>query len=191
MNKLITTVLLTIGLFFTNAVAEEAQMYVGLDLISSDNTVTKKVGTIETDADNDSDGFKLKFGALLNDGWRLQGYYLNETYDKPIIDGKHDTLNEIGLDVIKGFEVTPKLSPFIQGGIGYGWMDIQGYNESSINSFSVKLGAGVMYKITTNFELLAGLDLQARGWEDISFLTTTIKTSEASSKLYIGANVHF
>jgi hypothetical protein len=61
----------------------------------------------------------------------------------------------------------------------------------TINSFSIKLGAGVMYKITTNFELLAGLDLQARGWEDIAFLTTTIKTSETSSKLYIGVNFHF
>jgi len=186
-----TAVLLGTALLCTNALAEEAQMYVGLDLIASNNTLTTEIGTLETERENDSDGFKLKFGALLDDGWRLQGYYLNETYDRAVIDGKNDSLNEVGLDLIKGFEVTPKFSPFLQAGIGYGWMDINGYDKDSINSVSLKIGAGVMYKITQTFEVIAGLDLQARGWEDIAFLTTTIKTSETSSKLYLGANIHF
>lgn len=191
MKKIITASLLATTLLFNNAMAEEADMYVGLDLIGSSNTITTKIGSFETDRDNDSSGFKLKFGALLDEGWRLQGYYLNETYDRAIFDATNDNLNEIGLDVIKGFEITPQFSPFLQAGIGYGWMDINGYNDSSINSFSIKLGAGIMYKVTEMFELIAGLDLQARAWEDIVIGPVTTETSETSSKLYIGANLHF
>ncbi len=191
MKKLILTALLSLGICFTNAMAEESDMYIGLDLIASNNTITKTIGAFESEAENDSSGFKLKLGATLDDGWRLQGYYLNETYDKPLIDAKNDTLNEMGLDIIKGFTLTPQFAPFVQAGIGYGWMDINGYNKDAINSFGIKLGAGVMYKVTTTLEVIAGLDLQVRGWEDIAVLNTTLKTSERSSKLYMGANIHF
>jgi opacity protein-like surface antigen len=194
MKKIITAMLITAGI--TSSLAAESNLYVGLDLINSSNTFEFTAGSFSEEWDNDSSGFKLKFGSALNDGWRLQGYFLHETYDETIFDDKNDALNEIGLDLIKGFEVTPEFSPFIQAGIGYGWMDVEGLSETSIKEVSVKIGAGVMYKVTPAFELLAGVDFQVRKWQDIELFipnygTYTVETSEKSTKLYIGANVHF
>lgn len=195
MKKIIAAMLITAGITSSLA-ADESNLYVGLDIISSSNTFTVDVAGGSADFDDDSSAFKLKFGSALSDGWRLQGYFLHETYDETIFDDKNDALNEIGLDLIKGFEVTPEFSPFIQAGIGYGWMDVEGLSESSIKEVSVKIGAGVMYKVTPTFELLAGVDFQVRKWQDIELFipnygTYTVETSEKSTKLYIGANVHF
>ena len=194
MKKIITAMLITAGI--TSSLAAESNLYVGLDLINSSNTFTVDVAGGSADVDDDSSGFKLKFGSALSDGLRVQAYFLRETYDETLFDDKNDVLNEIGLDLIKGFEVTPEFSPFIQAGIGYGWMDVEGLSETSIKEVSVKIGAGVMYKVTPAFELLAGIDFQARAWQDIELFipnygTVTVETSEKSTKLYIGANVHF
>jgi len=191
MKKIVTSVLLGVSLLATSALAEETALYVGLDVFTSSNTFTVKALGQSADGDFDSDGFKLKFGSTLDNGWRVQGYYLHETYDETLFDDKNDAFNEIGIDIVKGFEVTPEFSPFVQVGLGYGWMDIEGYSETSIKAVSVKIGAGVMYKITPEFEAIAGVDFQARSWQDIELGTTTIETSEKSTKFYIGANLHF
>ncbi len=186
-------IILLTSIATTQTLAEESDLYVGLDIVGSSNTFTRKVGNVSVDADNDSSGFKLKFGTVQNEGWRVQGYYLHETYDKPVflLDNESDVLNEFGLDIIKGFEVTPKFSPFIQAGLGFGSMKVQGYDRSSANEVSFKLGAGLMYKVTPAFELLAGIDFQGRSWSDIIVGPVTLETSESSSKLYLGANLHF
>lgn len=193
MKKIVMGVLVGASLLTTSALAQESGLYVGLDLSTSSNTFTlKNASTGATaDFDDDSDGFKLKFGAAGSDGWRVQGYYQHETYDETIFDNKNDVLNEIGIEIIKGFEVTPEFSPFIQVGVGTGWMDVEGYSDNTMNSVSVKIGGGVMYKITPSFEAIAGVDFQARKWQDVQVGFTTIETTEGSTKLYIGANFHF
>ena len=191
MNKIVAGTLLCASLVGTNVMAEESELYVGLDVFASSNTFTLEANGVSVDADNDSDGFKLKFGSTLNEGWRVQGYYQRETYDETLYDNKNDVLGEIGVDVIKGFEVTPEFSPFIQAGIGYGWMDIEGYSDDTANEVSLKLGAGVMYKFTPMFEAIAGVDFQYRNWSNLTALGTEIEIDEKSTKLYIGANIHF
>jgi opacity protein-like surface antigen len=192
MKKIIATTVLGLSIFSAQLLAEDS-VYVGLDALSSSNTFTVKNDSTgaEADIDDDSKGFKLKLGVEYESGWRLQGYYLNETYDTPVFDDTNDVLNEIGIDFIKGFEVTPKFSPFVQFGMGYGWMNVDGYTDDSITAVSMKIGAGAMYKVTENIELLAGVDLQYRRWQDISIGTTTYEISEKSTKLYAGLNFHF
>ena len=169
-----------------------ADMYVGIDMLSSKNTFTVDVnGLGSASVDDDSKAFKLKIGSSNSDGWRYQGYYLRETYDVPVFDATNDALNEIGLDVIKGFEVTPEFSPFLQAGFGIGSMSINGYSESSILEYNLKVGAGLMYKITQSIEAIVGADYQYRAWQDIQVGTVTISTSEKSTKLYAGLNYHF
>jgi len=192
MKKIILATLLGTSLISTQALAEDS-VYLGLDILSSSNTFTLENTSTgaKGDADDDSTGFKLKLGIEYESGWRLQAYYLNETYDLPVFDATNDVLNEIGVDFIKGFEVTPKFSPFVQFGMGYGWMNVDGYTEDNIVAVSMKIGAGAMYKVTENIELLAGIDLQYRKWQDIQIGASTIETSEKSTKLYAGLNFHF
>ena len=189
MKKIIMGAALAASLLSTQV---SADMYVGIDMLSSKNTFTADANRLgSASADDDSKAFKLKIGSANSDGWRFQGYYLRETYDIPVFDSSNDVLNEFGFDVIKGFEVTPEFSPFLQAGIGIGSMSVNGYSESSIMEYSLKIGAGVMYKVISNLELIAGVDLQHRGWQDIQVGTVTVSITEKSTKLYAGINYHF
>lgn len=189
MRKIIIGTALAASLITTQV---NADMYVGLDMLSSGNTFSVDVsGFGSTEVDIDSKAFKLKVGTESNNGWRYQGYYLRETYDQTLFDASNDVLNEVGLDIIKGFEVTPEFSPFIQAGFGFGWMDVVGYTEDSIKEYSLKIGAGVMYKVIPQVELIVGVDLQHRAWQDIQAGTLTQSTTEKSTKLYAGINYHF
>ncbi len=191
MKKLFFTIILVTSLFTTVTLAEESKFYLGLDLVGSDNTFTNKLGAVSVDVDDNSDGYKLKFGAELDEGWRVQVYYQRERYDQPVYDNTNDVLNEIGADVIKGFEVTPEFNPFVQAGMGLGWMDVKGYSHTTANTLSLKLGAGMMYKFTPVIEGIAGVDLQYRDWEDVETFLGRIELSETSTRLYIGMNIHF
>lgn len=197
MKKILLSTLISSVLFVPATFAEpttsdtKSDLYVGLDVGTSKNTFTVDVGSASADIDVDSKYLKLKFGTVSESGWRLQGYFSSETYDEPLFDNTHDRLNELGVDVIKGFAVTPKFSPFIQAGLGYGWMNVDGYDTSSLKEFNLKVGAGLMYSITDMFEVLAGIDFQAKRWSDISNGTTTATITETSRKFYIGTNFHF
>jgi len=191
MKKMLLASLALTTLLSTQALAEGSNLYVGFDIIQDSHTFTFEGNGNSADADLDSAGFKLKIGTVSDNGWRFQGYFENITYDETVFDSTHDSLSEIGFDVIKGFEITPKFTPFLQGGLGYGWMDVDGYSEDSISEFNLKIGLGVAYKIIPAFELIAGADLQFRSWQDIEVLGTTIETTEANTKLYVGGNFHF
>lgn len=190
MKKILIGAVITASFLTTQTIASD--MYVGLDTIGSGNTFTVDVNSLGSgNADDDSKAFKLKVGSVSNNGWRYQGYYLRETYDTAIFDASNDVLNEVGLDIIKGFKVTPEFSPFIQAGLGLGWMNVVGYSEDSIRAYSLKVGGGAMYKVVPQVELVAGVDFQYRGWQDINAGSYTISTSEKSTKLYAGINYHF
>jgi len=206
MKKLVFSALVGCGLLATQSLASEKSVYVGIDYLNNSNTIEYSDKTEEVD--NNSKAFKFKIGFADNDNnLRTQLYFLSETYDEPIFDSSNDNLKEIGMDIIKTLPLTPKFLPFIQAGFGYGFMSIDGYNESSIAEVSFKVGVGAIYKITPKFELLGGLDFQYRKWQDREVTTTykytgvyynyysstteTIETDETSSKLYVGLNLHF
>ena len=199
MHKILPTILFLSTLMVNHTLANDtSELYIGVDFFKSSNKMTYKENSTQVDGpDRDSDGFKIKFGTQLDDGWRFQGYFLHEQYDASFINYADNTLNELGLDLIKGFEVTPKFIPFVLAGFGYGWMDVNGYNEDTITEINLKLGAGMMYKITPQFEAMIGIDLQGKAWQDYveyTFLpttSTTHETSERSVRYYLGANYHF
>ena len=192
MNKTIAGILLGTGLMTTQVMAA-SELYIGLDLLKSSNTFDVNIpGFGSGSTDIDSSAFKLKFGSTTNDGWRVQGYFAHETYDEPLFDPINDEMNGLGVDIIKGFEITPEFTPFIQGGIGFGWMDLEPgyYSEESISQSSIKVGAGLMYKFVPEVEALIGIDFQYRAWQEIDFGGATMETSEKSTQLYAGLNIH-
>lgn len=191
MKKIFISAVVTTSILSTYVNADNS-LYVGVDMMSSKNRFTLDINYAGSGSvDVDSSAFKLKVGTTSNDGWRFQGYYLRETFDKTLFDATNDTVNEFGLDIIKGFEITPEFSPFIQAGVGLGVMSVEGYNESSMSEVDIKIGIGVMYKIIPELEVLAGVDLQYKKWQDIQVGTSTVSTTEKSTKLYAGINYHF
>ena len=175
------------SLFSTQALAEGSGLYLGVDVAQNSNSFDANGNTV----DIDSGDFKIKFGTVSDSGWRIQGYVQFETYDKTLFDAKNDELLELGVEIIKGFEITPEFSPFIQVGLGFGSMEVEGYSEDSIGSYSLSAGVGVMYKIVPAFEILAGVDYQYRTWQEIDYGFTTLSAKETTTKLYAGANFHF
>ena len=98
--------------------------------------------------------------------------------------------------MIKEFETSSQVYPFVKVGLGAGSMSVDGYSESDINAVSVNIGAGVSYKATENLYLIGGIDYIGRSWQDIEYThslgdTTTISTSDSGFKPYIGANYKF
>ncbi len=181
-------------LLSSQLMAEESKvnLFIGLDLFSSNNTYKYENADFPTrEPSNDSAGLKFKGGTHISGGWAFQGYYQIENYDNPIYDSTNDDLNEFGVDVIKSFKLESNVSPFILVGLGYGWMDIDGYSEDSATEYSLKIGGGASYKFSSRFEGVVGLDLQQRNWSDIAINNTKFDASETSTKLYLGVNYYF
>lgn len=145
--------------------------------------------------DLDQDGIKVKFGAKLPSNIRIQAYFKNEK-----LEGADNRIYGLGAEFLKIFEVNSKLLPFIKGGAGYDWTDLETepglyLEEETIYGYSLKVGAGAMYQLTDTIELVGGLDLQYRKWQDIDlyygYRVVTIEQNDTSKKLYVGVNFHF
>jgi opacity protein-like surface antigen len=170
-----------------------SDFYVGLDVFGSHNRFDYDYAGISEKIDTDSEGAKLKFGALLVHDLRFQGYLLTEKFNEPPFDYTHDRLSEVGLDLIKEFVISPGFSPFIQGGVGYGSMDLDRYyyNKDTIEEVSFKLGFGAIFRVAQHVELMAGLDFQWRQWGDVRYNGYTLKTDDTSQRYYGGINFLF
>jgi hypothetical protein len=216
MNKIAAIVFAVLSIFSVSALADDTNatdgtndLYVGLNLFGTSDrfTYSSPDGLSESlypygssTTDYTSAGIQLVFGALLVYDMRLQGYFQTESFDKPPFDGNNKRLNEFGLDLIKAFPVSKSFSPFIQGGIGYGWMAIDpvNYFNSTVGEFNVKLGAGMIFKVSDSIELLGGLDYEWRHWSNLDRYTNflslnykTLQTNDTSVRYYVGINYLF
>lgn len=194
-KKLLATLLLV---FSFSAFAEEndtSDLYFGVDVFKSKLSYEFENKTFNTsnDFDTNSKGLRLKFGAISDNNWRVQGSFSIENMDDNVfsVDDTDGNLYEIGVDVIKGFEVSPDFAPFVLLGLNRGWMSVSGYNVSTIDSLALKAGAGVLYSINETLELTAGLDFKFRFWSEIEFIGQKIQPTDTSVTPYIGLNVHF
>lgn len=201
-HKLITVAAASAVFVISALHAEKSELYVGLDLFMAANHFNTDVsGSIDkTDTMRvDSSGFKLKFGTLQNYGLRFQGYFQYEQFEDPLFDPYNDGAVEVGLDLIKGFDVSEAFIAFVQGGVGYGWMqmDNDDYADKEImEQINLKVGVGLIYKITPEIEANLGIDLNLRRWSDIEYRTATnhyykSETSDSGPRYYIGANYQF
>lgn len=189
-----------LGLAASSLVASAAlaDVYVGVEYGAASNTTEREVtgsmnGTY--DYDNNYKDIKLKVGAGEDGGIKVQAYLSFISYDEYIFDNSNKDYTEIGVELIKEFEVSSSLYPFIKGGMGVGVMDVEGYSEDSILAVSLNLGAGLSFKATDNISLLAGVDYVYRKWQDIEFRdgwrTTTVSIADSGIKPYIGVNFQF
>ena len=193
MKKSAAFIVATLGAVSMSSAASASDLYIGLDVFGSHNRFDYDYAGLTQKTDIDSSGLKLKLGALLVYDLRLQGYVLTEKFDEPPFDYTNDRLTEIGLDLIKEFVVSPQFSPFIQGGIGYGAMDLDRryYDDDYIEEVNLKVGVGLMFRVTPSVELLAGVDFQWRGWSDVYYNNVKMKTEDGSQRFYVGIDFLF
>lgn len=190
-NKILLS-LLTSSMISGTAMAD---MYVGVEYGAATSQTTIESGSYSFEGDNDYSDIKFKFGAGSDGGFKAQVTLSLISFDEAVFDGKNSDLVEIGFDVIKEFEVTKELYPFIKAGVGYGAMSVEGYTESSIGEVSFNVGAGISYKAVEHLYIVGGVDYVGRKWQDIeyqtSFLPVTVTTTDSGFKPYIGLNYQF
>jgi opacity protein-like surface antigen len=192
-NKILLSLLVS-GMLSSAAVAGD--IYLGVEYGMGSNETEHEVNGVSASTyDNNYDDIKLKFGAGEDGGFKGQVTLSFISFDETVFDNTNSDLIEIGFDVIKEFEVTNSFYPFLKAGVGYGFMDVEGYTEDSIYEISFNVGAGVSYKAVDNLYLVGGIDYIGRKWQDIEYYswfgTTTVSTTDSGFKPYIGLNYKF
>ena len=207
MKKIVMILSACLLLGTTSLLAQEqrAKLYFGIDGFTGETNYNveysgyRPLALSDYDKDLDQDGIRLKFGAELEDNWRVQGYLQGEKIEE--MDNK---AYGVGVDVIKGFEVTPKFQPFVLAGVGLHSMELNDrdnavYDDDYTTGFSLKVGLGLMYRLTEAFELVGGLDWQYRAWSDVDVVEVrggnvydyTLEQDDTSTTFYAGLNFHF
>lgn len=198
MKKLVISSMTALSLLSINLMAEENNsMYTGLDYgfgkahFESDGSGTNFFNGPVTDdktSENTQD-FKFKLGFLLDDGWRIQGYYLQQN-----IDNFDNDYGELGVDVIKAFDLdaTPVLKPYLIGGVGLGYIDTENTWDGGASAISLKAGTGFIYEINENWEALAGVELRSRSFEEKDLIGGgSVEVSDTSVNGTLGINYKF
>ena len=169
----------------------DTNIYVGVDYAKASNTNTYE-GVRSVDDDNDFSDLSLKVGAGEDGGLKAQLRFDIVSYDEGVFNAnKNESLYEIGIDVLKEFEVNKSFFPFIKVGLGYGSMSVEGFSESSIGEVSFNAGVGLSYKALDHFYVMGGVDYVGRAWQDITVGTSTVSTTSSATKLYVGLNYAF
>lgn len=186
----------------TGALMAESSFYVGLDVGKADNTdkITSKSDTNSATVKNDNSysDIKIKLGIEADIGTDFQLIFSKIDYSNGLLNNntgpKYYTgtqLYEIGLDIIKKFELTSSFSPFIKLGVGYGYMDSQFPEYGDVNEFSTNFGVGLSYKVIEHIYALAGVDYIYRHWSNTSDTGFTYETRGSAIKPYVGLNYKF
>lgn len=176
----------------TGALMAETSFYVGLDFGKADNTdkITSEGVTFKND--NSYSDSKIKLGIEADVGTNFQLTFSKIDYKNGVFYGSTGTkLYEVGLDVIKEFELTSSFSPFIKLGVGYGYMDSQLPEYGDVNEFSTNFGVGLSYKVIEHIYALAGVDYIYRHWSNTTGGGFTYETRGSAIKPYIGLNYKF
>lgn len=185
------TGLLLGGLLSINAIADT---YIGVDYGVVSNTDKGSNGW-SGEQDNPYTDLKIKIGSGEDGGWKAQASLSFITMDKIIFPATTSKdLIELGFDVIKEFEITKSVYPFIKAGLGYGSMSLNNssvYNKDSINEVSFNAGAGLAYKVIDSISVMVGVDYIGRRWQDIQTATSTLETTGSGTKIYGGVNYNF
>ncbi len=163
-----------------------ADIYVGAEygVISGTNTYSMD-GHPDTEYDYDATSLKFKVGAGSDGGVKFHAYYAMINNDDS------DDISEVGVELIKEFEVSDSFYPYIKFGLGYGWMDYVSAEEDTINEISYGIGVGLSFKVADSLYIIGGIDYSGRVWQEIEFSGGDLTTTSSELTPYAGLNFAF
>ena len=181
-------------MILTASIAMANDLYMGLEYGMAGNT-HKYTGSSNfndnTQVDNDYGEFKIKLGYGKDADIKIQTYFSLINYDEGVFDSSNEALYEFGLELVKEFTFNKDFYPFVKGGAGVGFMDINGYSEAQANEVSANIGLGLSYKLYEDVSLLGGVDFIYRRWSSVYENTQQKNVQDDALKLYFGANYTF
>ncbi|MBU0632586.1 porin family protein [bacterium] len=184
------------GLLLSSIVASGAfaDVYVGAEYGYLFNTFTAHDSYWNTDTvtNNEAHDISAKLGVGTDGDWKAQIRVSRISYPADT------TISEVGFDIIKEFELSQDLYPYVQVGFGYGWGDVSGYEESTMKEKSVKGGVGISYKADEHIYLIAGIDYIYSKEDKLTYLAddytmtySTVDIEQKSTRIYAGINFTF
>lgn len=187
MKKIVAAMMMTSALM-----ANESGIYVGVDVGSADNTDKMSVEGATSKNDNQYNEVKVKVGFEADEATKVQLTFSKIEYDEKVFpNSTGTTLYEGGIDLIKEFEVTSSLYPFIKIGIGYGKMDSKHAVMDNVKEISSNIGAGILYKLIGGVSAEVGCDYVYRRWDNVSDGSFTYEMRGSAIKPYVGLNYEF
>ncbi|HEX5329075.1 outer membrane beta-barrel protein [Sulfuricurvum sp.] len=187
MKKIVFSLLLACGLM-----ASETGFYVGIDVGKANNSDKSTAEGTNFKYSNDYKDIKLKLGLEADEVTNIQLTYTRITYDNGVFYGSTGTtLQEVGIDLIKEFEVTSSIFPFLKIGLGYGKMDSEHSVMGSVNEMSSNIGAGLSVKLIDHVSAHVGADYVYRHWNNVSDGSFVYETRGSAIKPYVGLNFEF
>lgn len=187
MKKIVAAVMMTSALMANNS-----GIYVGIDVGSANNTDKMSVEGATLKNGNIYNEIKVKVGFEADEATKVQLSFSKIGYDEAVFYGSTGkTLYEGGIDLIKEFEITSSLYPFVKIGVGYGKMDSKHAVMGNVKEISSNIGAGVLYKLIGGVSAEVGCDYVYRRWDNVSDGSFTYETRGSAIKPYVGLNYEF
>ena len=186
MKKIVSSI--CVATLFTTVA--QADIFVGIDILNgSSMTYEREVegsSSRSWEDKGDLDGYKIKLGMgdPKNVSFNLYYALLEDDFFKKDI-------KEFGVEVRPYINLGNNFGIYLQGGIGYGEMDIKIGEESSLTYVGANLGLGMSYLLANQIELNAGYVYNYQMWQDAEFGADTISTTANGGGIYIGLNFYF
>lgn len=167
----------------------QSAFYIGAGaLFGGSGTFDNSVAGTKTD--NDTSGSSLKLGYILGNGHRIEFSYSSVDLEFPTV-----TRQVTGFDFDYLFTFgADRLKPYIGVGIGaYTFEDSAQFfvENKDLTGVALNVSGGLIYEVSSNFEIEAALRFKTIESKDIQVGATTGTWNQTMTNFFLGANVRF
>ncbi len=173
--------------------AAQAQVYVGLDLAGGSGETEFEASSTYTQ-DIETGTAALKIGYVTQAGNRLQLSFTGIDAEVEDTDLEHE-FSGIDFDAKFPFGES-RVKPYLGIGLGlYTWEDTGDAfaDGDDLSGIALNLSGGALFEVNDHFDLEAGLQIKAIGWQSIEPVGggEEVDVTTAITQLMVGANVRF
>lgn len=185
MNKLLLFLLLISSLY------SDAKVYLGMNYGSFDESFTGK-----TNADSSSGITTIKIGYADRDTYGVE-FSLDYVNNKSKIfssdtstktDGDRYGLN---VSLTKAFNYDIYILPYIKGGFGAGFMDVDREIQDTLYYGAFNIGGGILLPVNENFDFEIGYEYRYSSYEAIDMIAEQVQYKSHIQTAYFGFNVRY
>jgi len=131
----------------------------------------------------------IKIGYGIRDSYAVE-FSLDYTQkDKNIFSAKDGDRYGLNLEIMKAFDWDIYINPFLRGGFGAGYLDIENSTNKTLSYSSYNLSAGCFIPVNEHFDFEIGYRYKYTSYEKIQ--DTDKKLNSNINIGYIGVNVRF
>ena len=185
MNKIILFLLLVSSLY------SEAQVYMGMNYGTYDESFNNDV-----EAFSSSETATLKIGYSDRDTYGVEFSLDYTPNSSKLFSSNADTKTDgdrygLNVSLSKAFNYDIYVLPYIKGGFGAGFLDVDRKVEDRLYYGSFNIGGGVMLPVNENFDFELGYEYRYTSYQAIDMIAEQVVFTSNVAIAYLGVNVRF